>query len=184
MLAQLVKIVLVGLPGSGDQLAGRVGKKVAVMEVYHQVHPGGLYLSGHLHHVFLAAPPPVRVHPYAKADGIEAAVFEHVQKGSLGTVFFLELYPALFHLGGPGDIGPFHKGRFRLRRRSGGRRRCGCRRGLRLHLAASSAGEGSQKGSKEKQFLHSRKLLKYRHISFMLPLVTRLRPQVRNKWFV
>ena len=75
----LVHVIGIGLPDRRDQLTGRVGKKVAVMEIHHEGQAGGFHLFGHGDDVPLAAPAFVGIHPNAQADGIEAAVFEDIQ---------------------------------------------------------------------------------------------------------
>ena len=164
-LAQLIQVVFVRLPIGRYLLAGRIGKEIAVVEVYHQVQSGGFHLLGHGQDVFFPAPAAVGINPHAKAYGVEATVFQNIQKRRFRAVFLLELDATGLHLGSPGDIRPLGKGIHHRCRRVRGRRIWRRGRFRRRREIVSSTRKGGHKGQQEKQFFHSRKLPKFRHNS-------------------
>ena len=131
----------IGLPDRGNQLAGRVGEKVAVMEIHHEGHPGGFHLPGHFHYVSLAAPASVGVHPDAQAHGIQAHLL-HQGGDFLRAVSgrIVIILSACLLSGRPADVGAEPE---RLRLRARGRHQ---HRGHQKHLFHAARYEKSHFG--------------------------------------
>ena len=106
VFAHFLQVVFVGRPVGGDDLPARVGKEVAVVEVDHQFHASSFDFFGQVHDVVFPAPATVGLYPDAKADGIDAAVLQHIQQGGRCAVLFLERPAVVLHFGGPADVRP------------------------------------------------------------------------------
>ena len=86
----LVQIVLVGRPGLGNVLAGRVGEEVAVVEVHHHGKTGLVSPGSQAHDVVLPAPATFGIHPDAETYRIDSHLFQHVHDIGLRAILPLE----------------------------------------------------------------------------------------------
>ena len=80
-------------PGFRNRLLGRIGPRIAVMKVHHQVHPQCLHPLRHRQQGKLVAVATTGIHPDAHADGRHlVVVLQQFQALTLLTVAVVELH--------------------------------------------------------------------------------------------
>ena len=112
MLAHILLHLLVTMifPSLGDRLLGRVGPRVAVMKVNHQVHTKRFGTLGHSQQLVLIVHAATWVHPHSHADGLHLVVLlQQFQALAFFTITVVKFHAMFFLPREKSHIGSFHK---------------------------------------------------------------------------
>ena len=103
-------LVAVSLPGFGNRLLTRVGPRVAIVEVNHELHAQCFHATRHREEFVFVARPAPRVHPHTHADGRHlVVVLQQFQTFTLASVAVVEFHSVPLLPSEESHIGTFHE---------------------------------------------------------------------------